>query len=234
MAKDPAFLFYHHDFIMGTAFLSLEERGAYITILCYMADKGQLTYHQIKKVCGAFDPLQLLSDKFTTDGNDLYYHKRLKFEVEKRKNFCKTRNNNKLGRNQHSDKLRSHDLNNDLNLNGHMGNRNEDVNEDVNVVKMGRIVKEGKFKRPTIEEVRAYCLEIKTTIDPDLFFNNYESQGWIKANGRPVLNWKSTIRTWHARDNKPVATLTDTQKRNINNFNDWEKRQELKNGSKDI
>jgi len=69
----------------------------------------------------------------------------------------------------------------------------------------GKVKGKGKdkvFKRPTIEDVRAYCLEIKTKVDPDLFFNNYESQGWIKANGMPVLNWKSTIRTWEKRDER--------------------------------
>ena len=90
------------------------------------------------------------------------------------------------------------------------------------------------FRKPTIEEVRAYCLEINSPVDPDYFFNNYESQGWIKANGMPVLNWKSTIRTWEKRDQKKVELLTDTQKRNIANFNDWEKRQEVLDGQKTV
>ena len=81
-----------------------------------------------------------------------------------------------------------------------MVNENEDVND--NVVSKNIIVKEKKFKRPTVEQVRAYCLETKSTIDPDYFFNNYESQGWIKANGMPIQNWKLTIKTWEKRDNK--------------------------------
>ena len=90
MSKDPAFLFYHHDFIVGTAFMSLEERGAYISILCYMADKGPMSLNQIKKVCGNFNPDDLLKEKFLFE-NGLYYNKRLLEEVDKRKAFCESR-----------------------------------------------------------------------------------------------------------------------------------------------
>ena len=36
-----------------------------------------------------------------------------------------------------------------------------------------------KFKKPTIEEIRAYCLERKNSVDPEQFFNFYESKGWM-------------------------------------------------------
>ncbi len=50
MAKDPAFLFYYQDFLVGTTFMTLEERGAYITLLCYLADKGKITLPEILKI----------------------------------------------------------------------------------------------------------------------------------------------------------------------------------------
>ena len=90
MAKDPAFLFYHHDFLVGTAFMSLSDRGAYITILCYMASKGKLTTEEIKQIAG--DNISTtLSSKFKRDENDLWFNVRLFEEVEKRKSFCESR-----------------------------------------------------------------------------------------------------------------------------------------------
>ncbi len=91
MSKDPAFLFYHHDFLVGVAFMSFEERGAYITILCYMADKGFLTSQQIKSICGNYQPEALLKEKFKKDENGNYYHHRLIEEVNKRKAFTESR-----------------------------------------------------------------------------------------------------------------------------------------------
>lgn len=54
--------------------------------------------------------------------------------------------------------------------------------------------------RPTREEVREYCLERKNTVNPDQFFDYYESQKWKKANGRPVEDWKACVRTWECRE----------------------------------
>jgi hypothetical protein len=56
------------------------------------------------------------------------------------------------------------------------------------------------FHPPTLEEVRTYCKERNSPIDPDLFYSTYESQEWIKANGQPVKNWKATVITWERRD----------------------------------
>ena len=34
MGKDPAFLFYFRDFLVSTSFMTFEELGAYIKLLC--------------------------------------------------------------------------------------------------------------------------------------------------------------------------------------------------------
>ena len=39
------------------------------------------------------------------------------------------------------------------------------------------------FAKPTVEEIRAYCVERKNSIDANKFFNHYTSNGW-KIGGR--------------------------------------------------
>ena len=52
------------------------------------------------------------------------------------------------------------------------------------------------FVRPSLEEVRAYCLERKNNIDPEAFMDHYESNGW-KIGGRSAMkDWKAAVRTW--------------------------------------
>ena len=75
------------------------------------------------------------------------------------------------------------------------------------------------FIPPTIEEVIFYCQERKNSIDPHTFIDFYQARGWKFKTGQPVKDWKACIRTWEARDNKPVDILTETQKRNIARFN---------------
>lgn len=92
MAKDPAFLFYFQDFLVGTTFLSLEETGAYIKLLCFLADKGSLTEEQILK---KIPPLiwDSICGKFCNDGGNIY-HPRLREEVEKRQSYTTSRRKN--------------------------------------------------------------------------------------------------------------------------------------------
>ncbi len=53
MAKDPAFLFYAQDFLVGCSDLTLEERGQYITMLCLQHQKGFVTEKTIRLTVGS-------------------------------------------------------------------------------------------------------------------------------------------------------------------------------------
>lgn len=82
--KDPAFLFYYQDWLVGTYFLNRREKGAYMDLLCYQADKGELTLKSIKEILnGDFECWEKLKEKFIEE-NGVFYNKRLKIEKEKR------------------------------------------------------------------------------------------------------------------------------------------------------
>lgn len=61
------------------------------------------------------------------------------------------------------------------------------------------IKREGKaasrFTPPTVEEVRAYCLERKNNVNPEKFIDYYTSNGW-KVGKNPMKDWKAAVRTW--------------------------------------
>lgn len=56
------------------------------------------------------------------------------------------------------------------------------------------------FHPPTPKEVHAYAQSIDFELDGDAFIDYYQSQGWKKANGRPLTDWKCAVRTWKRRD----------------------------------
>lgn len=58
------------------------------------------------------------------------------------------------------------------------------------------------FKKPTVEEIGAYCAERKNGISPDNFFDYYEAQGWKLSNGQKMLDWKAAVRNWETRNKK--------------------------------
>ena len=83
MGKDPAFLFYTADFLVGVTDLSYEERGQYITLLCLQHQKGHLSARTIKNVA----PSEAVMDKFLRDAKGRYYNERLDEEKRKREKF---------------------------------------------------------------------------------------------------------------------------------------------------
>lgn len=81
MAKDPAFLFYTSDFLTGTMFMSNEQLGIYIRLLCAQHQHGAMIEEK------AFNNLvkddELLRSKFIKcDGG--YYNERLMHEMSLR------------------------------------------------------------------------------------------------------------------------------------------------------
>ena len=56
-----------------------------------------------------------------------------------------------------------------------------------------------RFKKPTIEEIAAYCAERKNNVDPQAFFDFYESKGWRVGN-QPMKDWRACVRTWERRE----------------------------------
>ena len=51
------------------------------------------------------------------------------------------------------------------------------------------------FKQPTIEQVKAYCLERNKGVDPERWFDFYVSKGWLVGKAK-MKDWKASVRTW--------------------------------------
>lgn len=49
---------------------------------------------------------------------------------------------------------------------------------------------------PTLEEVRAYAFEIGSPVDPERFFDYYQSVGWKTTAGNPIVDWQAKYRSW--------------------------------------
>ena len=56
-----------------------------------------------------------------------------------------------------------------------------------------------RFTPPTLEEVRNYCKERNSTVDPERFVDFYAKKKW-KIGGDNILDWKSVVRAWERKD----------------------------------
>lgn len=185
MAKDPAFLFYPADFLVGTSFMTLEEIGAYIKLLCFLADKGTLSQEQILKKIPS--PIwEAIWHKFDKDEDGRFFNKRLRLEVEKRKNYTKSRHMN-------------------LHMDSHMEAKpkphmeNENVNRDVDEKRdVKSLYGEYKHVRLTDKELSSLKDRLGDKVD---FWIKTLDEG-IELKGYKYKNHYLAILKWVNRENK--------------------------------
>lgn len=81
--------------------------------------------------------------------------------------------------------------------------RQPNVNANENVLKekdnLKVIQKEKRFTKPSVEEIKSYCEESGNNLNPQRFFDFYESKGW-KVGNSPMKDWKAAVRGWCSRE----------------------------------
>ncbi len=55
------------------------------------------------------------------------------------------------------------------------------------------------FAIPSLSEISSYCLEIKSNVNPEDFFNHYESNGWMIGENK-MEDWQAAFRKWDSRE----------------------------------
>ena len=89
---------------------------------------------------------------------------------------------------------------------------------DKNRIDKNNIDKENvkkKFVPPTLDEIISYCKERKNNVDAQMFFDYFETSGWVDSKGNKVKNWKQKIITWEqntkSNQNTKYATHSYTK-----------------------
>lgn len=68
-----------------------------------------------------------------------------------------------------------------------------------------------KIQKPTIIEISEYCNERKNGIDPQKFFDYYESNGW-RVGRNQMKDWRAAVRTWER--NQPINNQRNNRQSN--------------------
>ena len=82
--------------------------------------------------------------------------------------------------------------------------------------------KKAFFKKPTLDEVKNYCILRKNNIDASAFIDFYESKGW-QIGKEKMKSWKACVRTWESRDKNKPKTMSKLDAQ----INEWQKAKEL-------
>lgn len=73
-----------------------------------------------------------------------------------------------------------------------LGGRQQSCPHNIDIDKPS---KNNRFIPPTVEEVRAYCIERGNGVDPERFVDYYTSKGWMIGKNK-MKDWKAAVRTW--------------------------------------
>ena len=212
--KDPAFLFYYQDFLVGTAFMSNEEVGAYIRVLSHLADKNTLTLDQIKSICVNETITAVIVQKLLLDKNGGYFSLRLRIELEKRKKHSEHQKNNILKR-WNANGIYRNDTNsiqneyqkdeNGMSLVIPLENENENNSFQEEDSK-------GETKNPQETEVLKFGNAIALSEEESKkFYLIYESQGWKTAGEHPRrFNWRAKMKLYKLEIQRKARDQTTT------------------------
>lgn len=71
--------------------------------------------------------------------------------------------------------------------------------------------KKKRFVKPTVEEVKQYCIERNNCVNAEQFYDYYESNGW-KVGKNAMKDWKACVRTWERNGyDKPIKKKNNKQ-----------------------
>ena len=72
----------------------------------------------------------------------------------------------------------------------------KDIEKDIDIEKRNTKEKRQIFVPPTLDDIKAYCQERNSCVDPNVFYDYFTTGGWKDSEGKPVKNWKQKLITW--------------------------------------
>jgi phage replisome organizer N-terminal domain protein len=71
--------------------------------------------------------------------------------------------------------------------------------------------KRKRFEKPSISDIKQYCMERNNNVNAEQFYDYYESNGW-KVGKNAMKDWKACVRTWERNGyDKPIKKKNNKQ-----------------------
>ena len=185
MAKDPAFLFYPSDFLTGTMFMTNEQIGIYIRLLCSQHQHGGIID---KDSFNALVGTNLLIKNKFIETETGFYNERLTIEMDKRNKKSNNMSDTakevwKKRKEQMQYKSKKNEYNSNTNVLKNdtnviqTVNRNEDINinKDISIIEQyfidfengSHIVEMARFNKTTVEVLKNFIPHFKLKVNAE-------------------------------------------------------------------
>lgn len=78
--------------------------------------------------------------------------------------------------------------------------------------------KRKRFEKPSISDIKQYCMERNNNVNAEHFFDYYESNGW-KVGKNSMKDWKAAVRTWERSEYRKPNSKKNSKEDAINVVN---------------
>ena len=86
-----------------------------------------------------------------------------------------------------------------------------EIEKEIHSSAKNTTTKRKRFEKPTLSEIKEYCIERNNNVDAQHFYDYYESNGW-RVGKNSMKNWQAAVRTWEK--NSYTSTTKQTKKTN--------------------
>jgi len=69
--------------------------------------------------------------------------------------------------------------------------------------------REPAFTRPTLQQVRDYCRERNSPVDPGRFYHYYSARNWCTG-GSEIRDWRAALRSWEDKERRSLPPKRET------------------------
>ena len=86
----------------------------------------------------------------------------------------------------------------------------KDIEIEIHSSAKSTTTKRKRFEKPSISDIKQYCMGRNNNIDANQFYDYYESNGW-KVGKNSMKDWKAAVRTWERSEYRHVKVSKKQQ-----------------------
>ena len=94
----------------------------------------------------------------------------------------------------------------------------KEIEKEIDSSAKSTTTKRKRFEKPTLSEIKEYCIERNNNIDAEQFYDYYESNGW-KVGKNSMKDWKAAVRTWERSEYRKPNSKKNSKEDAINVVN---------------
>ena len=90
-----------------------------------------------------------------------------------------------------------------------------EIEKEIHSSAKSTTTKRKRFEKPTLSEIKEYCIERNNNVDAQHFYDYYESNGW-KVGKNSMKNWQAAVRTWERSEYRKPNSKKNSKEDAIN------------------